>query len=131
MKRIFFYFSILALIIILSFGIVDGLLALSSDINNHLWLNLVGRWESRQTGYYEIEFKQDGTFNEYYYGVKKGFGEFEAYGNSIVLNYDPSICLRGTGNRCTVYMKLYFEIKSLILKDNESKMSFKKVVSRK
>jgi hypothetical protein len=127
MKKVFILFSIMVLIIILSVGIVDGLLKLTNDINNHLWISLVGRWESRENGYYEIEFNSDGTFNEYYYGVKKGSGDYQVYGNSIVLNYDASSCRRETGNSCRVYMKLIFEIKTIILENLESKKYFDKV----
>ena len=127
MKKVLILFSIMALIIILSVSIVEALLTLSNDINNHLWLNLVGRWESRENSYYEIEFNPDGTFNEYYYGLKKGAGDYQANGNSIVLYYDASSCRRDTGNSCIVYMKLYFEIKTIILVNNESRMFFNKV----
>jgi hypothetical protein len=127
MKKVFILFSIMIFIIILSVGIVEGLITLTNDVNNHLWINLVGRWESRGNSYHEIEFNPDGTFNEYYYRVKKGSGDFQAAGNSIVLHYDASSCGRDVGNSCTVHMKLYFEIKSIILVNNESGISFEKV----
>jgi hypothetical protein len=126
-KKVFLIFSIIVTILILSVGIVDGLLALTNDINNHIWLSLIGRWESRENNYYEMEFHPDGTFCEYYYGVKKGSGNFHAYGNSIVINYDASSCKHTTENSCTKYMKLYFDIKTIMLVNNESKMFFQKV----
>jgi hypothetical protein len=127
MKKGFILFSIIIFILILSVGIVDGLLALSNDINNHLWISLVGRWQSSENAYYEIEFNSDGTFSEYYYGVEKGFGYYQAHGNSIVLNYDESNCKRDTGNSCIVYMKLYYDFKSIILIKNEKRMVFNKI----
>jgi len=127
MKKVFILFSIIVFIIILSIGIIEAILTLTNDINSHLWLNLVGRWESRENSYYEIEFNPDGTFTEYYYGMAKSSGDYRASGNSIVLNYDASSCWRDTGNGCTVHMKLYFEIKTIILVNNENGMSFNKV----
>ena len=127
MKKVFILFSIIALVLILSGGIVDSLLALNNDINNHLWIGLVGRWQSSENASHEIEFSQDGTFSEYYYGVKRDFGEYQEYNNSIVLNYDIYSCERNTGNTCTVNMKLYFDFTTMRLTNNEDKKYFTKV----
>jgi hypothetical protein len=127
MKSVIIFFSLIVIIIILSMGIVDGLSALNNDMNNHLWLNLVGRWESRENGHYEIEFSLDGTFDEYYYGVRKGFGNYQVDGTSVFLQYDASNCTGDTDNSCTVTMQLYFEINTIVLVNNEKRMSFDKV----
>jgi hypothetical protein len=126
MKTVLIIFSIMFIIMILSIGIADGSSALSNDINNHKWLNLVGRWENRESSFYEIEFRADKVFAEYYYGMKRGFGDFQPSESSVILNYDAASCKRDIGNNCSVTMKFNFENKSLILITNESKMSFNK-----
>jgi hemolysin activation/secretion protein len=131
MKKLFVLSSLMVLIIILSVGIVDSLLTLSDDINNHLWLNLFGRWQSSESAYYEIEFSPDGTFSEYYYGVEKKFGDYQVHGSSIRLNYDLSSCRRDDRNSCTIYMKLYFEFRTIKLINNENMIIFNKVSRNK
>ncbi|MGD0173178.1 MAG: hypothetical protein ABSC61_01895 [Anaerolineales bacterium] len=127
MKKVFILFSIMALILILSVGIKDSILTLTNDINNHLWLNLVGRWHSSENAHHEIEFYPDGTFIEKYSGVAKGFGDYQVNDNSIVLIYDLSSCSQETGNSCTVYMKLYYDFTTIKLINNENKMIFNKM----
>ena len=117
----------MALILILSVGIRDSVLTLTNDINSHLWVNLVGRWQSSENAHHEIEFYPDGTFIENYSGVTKGFGDYQVHDNSIVLKYDLSSCSHDDGNNCTVYMKLYFDITTIKLLNNENKMIFNKV----
>jgi hypothetical protein len=127
MKKIFIIFSIFTLILILSAGIEESVLTLTNDINSHLWLNLVGRWQSSESAYFEIDFSPDGTFSEYYHGVEKRFGDYQIHGSSIRLNYDLSNCRYDTGNSCTIYMKIYFEFKTIKLQNNDNRMVFNKV----
>ena len=127
MKKVFVLFSVIVLILFLSSGIIKSVSTLTNDINNHLWLNLVGRWQSSESAFHEIEFIPDGTFSEYYYGVERGFGNYQVNGNSIMLNYDISSCRRDTNNSCTVIMKLYFDIRTVKLINNENRMVFNKV----
>jgi hypothetical protein len=131
MKKVFILFSIAVFFLILSIGIVDSVITLTNDVNNHLWLSLVGRWQSSESAYYEIEFNPDGTFNEYYYGVKRGFGNYQAYGRSIVLNYDLSSCRRESGNDCTVHMEFHINMKTITLINNEKRTLFNKVLANK
>ena len=130
MKKVFILFSIVILILIISDGIMDSSLILTNDINDHLWLNLVGRWQSSESTNYEIKFNPDGTFNEYYYGAEKGYGNYKVFGNNIIINYDILSCQRENKNSCTVNMKLYFEIKTIKLINNENKMIFNKVIGK-
>jgi hypothetical protein len=127
MKKVFLLCSILLLIIVLSNGIKDGILTLSNDINSHLWLSLVGQWESRENIYYKIEFNPDGTFIEYYHKLKKGSGDYHIDGNDIVLIYDALSCKQNSGNNCTVKMSFKIELKTIILVNNESGAYFDKV----
>ncbi len=124
MKKVFVIFSIVFIIIILSVGIMDGLSAFSNDINNHLLTGLVGRWECRENSHYYITFNYNGTFSEYYYGIIKGSGIYEAYGNSVVLYYNEMTCKSGPENICTVNMRLYYKYNTTILENIESRKSF-------
>lgn len=127
MKKVIIFFLILALILILSAGIRDSIGTLTNDINNHLWLNLVGRWYSSENAHHEIEFFPDGTFMEKYSGVAKGFGDYQVNDNSIVLIYDLLSCSQETGSGCTVYMKLYYDFTTIKLINNGNKMIFNKL----
>jgi hypothetical protein len=129
MKKAIIPLTVIIVVVLLSIGIVDAISALTDDINSHLWLNIIGRWQSRENSYREMEFHQDGTFVEYYYGVKKGSGEFLVNGNRILLNYDSSSCPRGAGDSCSTYLMLKFEIKNIILENSERRISFYKVGS--
>ena len=127
MKKVFILCSILMLVIILSNGIKDSLLTLSNDINSHLWVNLVGQWESRENSYYRIEFNPDGTFIEYYHLLKKSSGDYQVYGNSIVLLYDSLSCRNNIGKGCTINMTLKFDLNSIILVKDDGGTFFDKV----
>jgi len=127
MKKVFILCLILILILILSTGIKDGILTLSNDINSHLWLNLVGQWENRGNILYRIEFNPDGTFIDYYHKLKKGSGDYYVDGNDIILIYDDLSCRQKNGKYCTVYMRFKFELKTIILVNNDSGMFFDKV----
>jgi hypothetical protein len=126
MKRTLILFSVMALILFLSVGIIDSISTLTKDMNGHLWLNLVGRWESSENAHHEIEFYPDGTFIENYSGMTKGFGDYQVYENSIVLKYDLSSCQYDIEISCTVNMKLYFDFTTIKLINNENKMIFNK-----
>jgi hypothetical protein len=126
MKKVLVFFSIFISIIILSGSILDSLSLLSSDINNHLWISVVGQWESRENPHYNIKFGADGTFTEYYYGVIKGYGGYDANGNKIILYYDESTCRQDPENMCAVNMRLLFTGNTIILENIKNKMSFNK-----
>jgi hypothetical protein len=126
MKKAILYSLFLTLILILSIGIIDSLLALNEDINNHLWISLIGRWRSYETVFYEMEFQPDGTFYEYYHGVIKNSGVFQTNNNSIMLTFDPSSCDREIFEDCTVTMKYNFDMNTLILISNDNRMSFQR-----
>ena len=130
MKKVFILCSIILLIIILSNGIKDGILTLSNDINSHLWLNLIGQWESRENNYYRIEFSPDGTFIEYYGKLKEGSGDYQVLDNNIMLIYDALSCRRITGNSCTINMMLKFDYKNIILVNTDSGIYFDKVIGQ-
>jgi hypothetical protein len=130
MKKAFILFSIVFLIIILSVGITDGLSTFSNDINSHLLTGLAGRWECRENSHYYITFNSNGTFSEYYYGMNKGSGIYDAYGNSVTLYYNEMICKSGPDNICMVHMRLYYKNNSTILENLESKKSFTKSNAR-
>lgn len=127
MKKGFIVFSIILLILILSAGIIDSLSALTNDIIVHSWLNLVGRWQSFENNNYEIEFHPDGTFSEYYHGVKKGSGDYQVHDNDLVLDYDASSCRRDARTSCSVRMQFKFELETLILINGEGRMSYNRV----
>jgi len=127
MKKLFIIFSIITFVLIVSVGIVDNLSALTDDLNTHLWLSLVGRWQSSESAYYEIEFYPDGTFSEYYFGVEKDFGDYHTDGNNIMLNYDISSCERDTGNSCTAKMKLYLDYRIIKIINNDKNLHFNKI----
>ncbi len=118
---------IIFVIVMLSVGIVDNILALSNDINNHMWVNLVGRWQSSDRGFYEMEFKPDGTFVEYFHGTAKGAGKFQIAGKSLDMLYDPSYCDHENEMGCIVHMEFEVSPGTLILHKDDGRTVFKKV----
>jgi hypothetical protein len=111
----------------LSVAIVDNLLMLSKDVNSHTWLSLVGRWQSFEKGYYEIEFKSDGTFVEYFHGIGKKSGVFRVSGKTIIFIYDPSNCDHENEKDCTDRMEFDISAGNLILRINDREMVYKRV----
>jgi hypothetical protein len=126
MKKALLMAAILVSVLVLTVGIVDGLSRLTSDIINHSWLNLVGRWQSDENSYFVIEFNPDGTFAEYYYGVRKASGDFKMDGNGIELFYDGTSCRNRAGSGCTVRMEFTFIGDTLILAGEENEKQYHK-----
>jgi hypothetical protein len=127
MKKAIAVSVIILIVMMLSVAIVDNMRMLSSDINNHTWLSLVGRWQCFEKGYYEIEFKPDGTFIEYYHGIAKKSGVFRVSGKTIAFFYDPSNCDHENEKDCTVHMEFDYFAGTLILKTNNSRTVYKRV----
>ena len=124
MKRIFYLSLVIIIILIFSTGIINGLTDLQSEIDNHLSVKIIGRWQSYEMAFYNIEFKPDSTFNEYYYDGIKRSGVFQVHDNSIELTYDETSCQGDIEIDCTVTKKYKFELNTLVLITNESKMTF-------
>ncbi|MGB7539533.1 MAG: hypothetical protein WBM17_13420 [Anaerolineales bacterium] len=127
MKKSIAVSVIIFIVVMLSVGIVDNMLMLSNDINTHTWLSLIGRWQSYEKGFYEIEFKPDGTFIEYYHGIAKNSGVFRVSGKTIVFLYDPSNCDHENEKDCTVDMEFDYSAGTLILKTNNSRTVYKRL----
>jgi hypothetical protein len=127
MKKAIAVSVVIFIVGMLSVAIVDNLLMLSSDINNHTWLSLVGRWRCFEKGYFEIEFKPDGTFMEYYHGIAKNSGVFRVSGKTILFIYDPSNCDHENEKDCTVHLGFDYSAGALILKTDNSRTVYKRV----
>ncbi|MBN2085116.1 MAG: hypothetical protein JW748_07800 [Anaerolineales bacterium] len=127
MKKTPLIAAILLVVGILSVGIVDNLSTLTEDIDNHTWLNLVGRWQSCEKGYYEIAFGADRTFVEYFHGIGKGSGEYQVSGNRLTLKYGEPDCANSGAKDCRTILEFGFDGKTLVLTAGESRMLYKKV----
>ena len=124
MKKII-YISIIILVLgIITKGIVDSITTLSRDINNHIWVSFIGRWQCYEKRYYEIEFNIDETFTEYYYGLRKESGYVKIVENQIMLIYNKSSCETKQLTNCTVKIKYAFQTDTLILNIDGKKLSF-------
>jgi hypothetical protein len=102
MKRSLYIVFFVVVLGILSVGIITSAELLSNDVNSHVWVNFLGRWQCQERRYYEIEFHINETFTEYHYGVKKETGMVRIVDNKIVLVYDRESCLRKGLADCSV-----------------------------
>jgi hypothetical protein len=130
MKKVIVLSAAFFIVSILSIGIVDNVLTLTNDINIHGWQSLVGRWQSSEKMYYEIEFRGDGTFVEYYFGIRRSSGILRVSGNTIELFYDGSNCEYENEKDCTVQMEFDLLGDTLFLIKNGRKMSYGRLDDR-
>jgi hypothetical protein len=110
------------LIIILSLIL---LLTLTSCIVDSSWLGIVGCWQDIEYPDMGVEFTKSGQFSDYFYGKVVSYGEFEAEGDNITLNY-LSEC-GNNGLSCTVKLGFTVTEDSLIITDSQGDIRHKKV----
>jgi hypothetical protein len=127
MRKGFFLLIVIAALLVLSISIVNSSLTFTDYIINSSWLDVVGRWRHTQDLNYEIEFRQDGTFSEYYEGVEVEFGEYQPDGNYLILNYDPSRCGLANGTICEKRMRFEVGKATLVLKEGNRRMVFSRI----
>jgi hypothetical protein len=130
MKKVIVLSAAIFIISLLSIGIVDNILTLTNDINIHGWQRLVGRWQNSEKTYYEIEFRADGTFVEYYFGIRRSSGILRVSGNTIEMFYDGSNCEYGNEKDCALQMEFDLLGDTLFLIKNGSKMSYRRLDDR-
>jgi len=102
MKRSLYILFFIIVLGVLSVSIITSIELLSYDVNSHIWVSFLGRWQCQEKRYYEIEFFVDETFTEYHYGIKKETGTVRIVDNKIVLIYDRESCLRKGLADCSV-----------------------------
>jgi hypothetical protein len=115
MKRSLYIVFFVVVLGILSVGIITSAELLSNDVNSHVWVNFLGRWQCQERRYYEIEFHINETFTEYHYGLKKETGTVSIVDNKIVLIYDRESCLRKGLADCSVDITYNYQNDMLLL----------------
>jgi hypothetical protein len=108
-------------------GIVDSLRMLSADIDSHLWVSFIDRWQCHEKGFYEIEFFVDETFAEFHYGRKTGSGSVKIVGGEILLIYDRESCRWKGLSDCTVAVNYQLQTDVLILTVGGERLTFWRV----
>ena len=114
----------------ISVSIVISLLLvmITSCIADSSWLDLVGHWQDSQTPEFEIEFKQNGSFSEYFMGNKISDGTFTANGNIINFHYNDKC---GGENQVSCNVRLGFNVagNTLVITDSQGDIYFKRVTN--
>ena len=98
-------------------------ISLSACIVDDSWLGIVGRWQDIEYPDMEIEFRENGTFYDYFYGEVSGSGDFIASGSKITLEYNPP-CV---DDQCSVTLKYTVTDDTLIITDTYGDFVFRKV----
>jgi hypothetical protein len=127
MKKVFLFSASIIVLLMISAGIVESISVLMHDINAHAWQTLIGRWQSYEQAFYEIEFTPVGTFVEYSYGISRSTGTLQLSGNTIILIYDAPYCTSREKNSCKRNMEFEFYLDTLILINQGKRIRFKRV----
>lgn len=127
MKRSLYIVFFVAVLGLLSVGIITSAELLSNDVNSHVWVNFLGRWQCQERSYYEIEFNIDETFTEYHYGVKKETGTVKIVNNKIVLIYDRESCARKGLADCSVDITYNIQNDVLLLHIDGNMVEFSRI----
>jgi len=103
-------------------------LGITSCVVDSSWLGIVGRWQDVEAPNMELEFTSGGTFSEFFFGERVGYGEFRAEGKTITLHY-LSPC--GGTNHISCDVRLGFTVtdETLIITDAQGDLVFRRVGS--